>query len=89
MHRLAGDLSDVARLGTGRFQIYLMELDLASLVIKQADTIRQTALQHAIVYDGPGAGVISTCDPDRVAQVIANLLGNALKYTDGGTVPVF
>jgi signal transduction histidine kinase len=86
--RLVRDLADAARLATGRFQVTPADCDLAAIVRQQAELARLRSARHTITVDVPGRRVAARCDADRIAQVLSNLLTNAITYSDGGEVRV-
>ena len=86
--RLVQDLFDATRLAAGHFQVNAGTCDLAEIVREQVESVRTTSANHTFALDAP-EGVLSTvCDRDRLAQVVSNILTNAVKYTPGGTVRV-
>ena len=78
MNRLMTDVLDHARLETNA--LTLTTLDLAALI---AETIGQYdhARTSRVRYDRPAAPVEVHGDADRLQQILANLLDNALKYS--------
>src|SRR4029450_2834023 len=62
--------------------------DLAELLREQVDLARITTEQHTFRVDLPSGAVATMVDRDRVAQVLSNILGNAIKYTPGGEIRV-
>jgi signal transduction histidine kinase len=90
--RLAGlleDLLDVSRLRTVGLQIRPELTDLAELVRDTAAGFRAEAPERPIQLASVAADYRVLIDPDRIRQVLANLLSNALKYSpDGGPVQV-
>ncbi|XYI02268.1 ATP-binding protein [Sorangium sp. So ce1128] len=92
MLRLIGDLLDVAALEAGRLSTAIARQAAAALV-HDAVAMQQTlAAQKHAVLEGelPGGGSFEVlCDRERVLQVLANLIGNAIKFTEeGGTITV-
>lgn len=89
LERLVEDLLDLARVGQGRFEIREEVIDLAILaeeaVRRCAAAARQLETDVELVAL-PGATARS--DPDRVVQVISNLVENALRLSPGGSVRV-
>jgi PAS domain S-box-containing protein len=86
MARLANDLMDIGRVGTGKLVLQLQPADLRRLLAEVVDGMRSTAAQRqqdlqAVLPDVP---LPVKADPQRVQQVILNLLGNAMKYTPAG-----
>ncbi|WP_371552391.1 HAMP domain-containing histidine kinase [Streptomyces sp. NBC_00554] len=90
LRRLASDLSSLSRVEEGAFALHYEDADVAALARATAERLRPQ-------YDGQGvdltvvadAPVIAFCDPDRVTQVLVNLLGNALIACDAhGSVSV-
>jgi signal transduction histidine kinase len=87
--RLSSALLDVTRITAGRLTLQRQELDLAALarevVARHAEEAQASG--SAVAVEAP-APVRCQADPDRVEQVVANLLSNALKYGKGGAVVV-
>jgi signal transduction histidine kinase len=88
--RLVNDLLFVSRMGTDEFAIEQGEADLSLLVKDCVDATRPAAEKKGIelshfLTDGP----ICTGDSDRLAQLLDNLVSNAIKFTPvGGRVEV-
>ncbi len=91
MSRLVDDLLDVSRITRGKVELRRRPLEIAD-VIAQAVEIASPALEeraHALAVDVAGNGMVVHADPNRLAQVIGNLLHNAAKYTPhGGSIRV-
>ncbi|HET8629401.1 MAG TPA: histidine kinase N-terminal 7TM domain-containing protein [Thermomicrobiales bacterium] len=82
--RLTRDLLDVSRLSKGQLLLRPEPLDLAELVAAVGARYREqldAAHPLTIAADGP---CMVVADPDRVEQVLTNLLENAVKYSPGG-----
>lgn len=89
MTRLVDDLLDVSRLRTGSLEIRRQMVDLVSLAHDVVTIRAASARDHTIELDAPDASIIGQWDPDRIQQVIDNLVGNAIKYsTEGGDITV-
>lgn len=86
--RLVQDLGDVARLTTGRFTVQSEPADLAEIAAAQVELAQQRSPGHQIRLAGGDEALPLEFDPDRIAQIIANLIGNAIKYTPGGAITV-
>ncbi len=87
--RISSSLLDVTRITAGRLTLLRHEVDLAALarevVARHEDEAQAAGAQVAVEAAGP---VACQADPDRVEQVVANLLSNALKYGRGAPVHV-
>lgn len=91
LRRLADDLSSLSRAEEGRLDLSLRSADLAEIVRQTAERLRPQADDAGVdlVLTGTDEPVPSEVDPDRIAQVITNLIGNALRATaPGGRVTV-
>jgi PAS domain S-box-containing protein len=87
MRRLVDDLLDVARITSGKIQLRMEEVDLASIVARAIDTVAPVLEQHRqILQVNVATGVFGVrADPVRLTQVVTNLLDNATKYSDEGS----
>ncbi|RIL07246.1 MAG: hypothetical protein DCC71_03910 [Proteobacteria bacterium] len=89
--RLVSDLLDVSRIIADRLPIERGPLDLDALVASSVASHRSDAEARGVLLSHTGAGgpLLVAGDPERLDQVIGNLVSNALKFTDpGGRVEV-
>jgi len=89
MARLVDDLLDVSRITRGKIALQTEPVDLASVVTHALETSRPLIEQrrHELSLTLPDREVQVAADPVRLAQVVANLLNNAAKYTmEGGHI---
>ena len=86
MSRLLDDLLDVSRITRGKLELRKSWIELASIITAAVETARPVldAKHHVLSLDLPRESVRLEADPVRMAQVFANLLINAAKYTDPG-----
>lgn len=82
LNRLVSDVLDVERLKQGLFALHRQEIDLVQLV-EDVVPIWETA-GHPIRVQAP-ASLVVMADPDRIQQVMENLLSNATTYSDPDT----
>jgi len=87
--RLVDDLLDVSKITRGKVELKREIVDVAD-VISRAVEIASVLFEqrgHRLQIEAPSEGLRLKGDPVRLAQVIANLLTNAARYTDvGGSV---
>lgn len=84
MVRLVDDLMEVSRITGGKVELRKEHIDLAS-VLRSAVEISEPlidAAHHRLVINLPAESLIVDADAVRLAQVVANLLNNAAKYTN-------
>jgi PAS domain S-box-containing protein len=86
MARLLEDLLDVSRISLHRLDLRRERVALQSVLDAALETSRPVidANRHALTVSLPSQPVMLDADPVRLAQVLANLLNNAAKYTDAG-----
>ena len=88
---LVDDVLDLARLETGGMQLAATRFDLRDLVERTAEFLavhareRRIELRVRLLLEAPSVVV---GDPKRLRQVLVNLIGNAIKFTDAGHVEV-
>jgi len=88
---LVDDLLDFARFDSGAFRIHPREADLSEKVLEIVDSLRPLANDAGLRLEArhPGGPLPLGFDPERIGQVLMNLLGNAIKFTPrGGTIEV-
>lgn len=81
---LVDDFLDLRQMEQGKFSIALEPFDLREVLRQEADLFRGHAGEHTIELDMPEEPLVVAGDPHRVAQVVANFLSNALKYSPAG-----
>ena len=88
---IVGDALDLAKLGSGAVRLDARPFSAARLVEDAAALVRPDAdrkgLTLAVELPGTPLGPVMG-DPDRLRQVLLNLLANAVKFTEAGTVRV-
>ncbi len=90
--RLIDDLLDVSRIITGNLHLEVHPLNLAPVVVAAKDALRPAADAKAIKVNTTldYENCLVTGDPNRLRQVVWNLLINAIKFTPrGGSVRVY
>lgn len=90
LHRLADDLSSLSRAEERRIDLHPVNIDLADLARRAAGRLApQFHDAHITLTIDADQELPTRLDPDRITQVLTNLLGNALLATPtGGTVTV-
>jgi PAS domain S-box-containing protein len=91
MSRLLDDLLDVSRITRGSLELRKESVDLATSVDAALEIVRPLieARRHNVTFDLPRNALRIDADAARLAQILANLLTNAGKYTqEGGTIRV-
>ena len=91
MSRLIDDLLDAARISHGKIELRKERIELSVALRNALDMSRPLieAARHAVTVSLPAQPVYLEADPERLAQILANLLSNAAKYTsEGGQIRV-
>ena len=91
LSRLVNDLLDVAKLEAGKIDLRPVPFQVKDLVHHVVETVRGWANERGINLEEkyPQQEVDLEADPDRLIQVVTNLLGNAVKFTpQSGTIAV-
>jgi signal transduction histidine kinase len=90
LERMVADLLDASRIESGRLSLNQEECTVLSIVdsvVNELSPIAANKAQNLAVSVSPELSV--SCDRDRISQVLANLIGNALKFAhDGSTVQI-
>ncbi len=86
LQRLVDDLLDFARMESGQFRLERDDADLAAKVGEVVAAARPMAIEAGVELSlaAPPTAVTVSMDAQRIGQVIANLINNALKFTPAG-----
>ena len=86
MVRLVDDLMEVSRITRGKIELRKENIDLGAVISAAIETSRPLidAAKHDLQVALPEEPLFLDADAVRLAQVFANLLNNAAKYTDPG-----
>jgi signal transduction histidine kinase len=87
LQRLVGDLLFVARLDASGIQLQLKSLRLDELVrdaVEVASALARSGGIELTFESTPPEGITLDADPERLAQLVGNLISNALKFTPAG-----
>ncbi len=82
LSRLIAELLDVARIDTGRLQLYPRPCDAAVLTERVVASVRAGTAQTVDLRLGPDLPTV-LADPDKLTQVLTNLVENGVRHGDG------
>ncbi|MBA4076719.1 MAG: hypothetical protein C0508_16875, partial [Cyanobacteria bacterium PR.023] len=88
--KLTNDLLDTERLASGQLDLHKKRCLLADIVEEAMDAVSTFAKQHDIkvlaadLENGRAMNTMLELDPERMGQVLTNLLNNAIKYSPAG-----
>ncbi len=91
MARLVNDLIDLAALESGAFRSVEENMSLAAVVIETVESLRPRFQAKGVALGMEISGDLPHWvegDSDRIGQLVMNLVGNAIKFTDHGRVDV-
>ncbi|MGK9235185.1 response regulator [Inquilinus limosus] len=85
---LINDVLDLSKIEAGRLELHEEEIDLAGLVADVAGAAQPLAERNRnrLVVERPAELGAMRADLTRLRQIVLNLLSNACKFTEGGTV---
>ena len=90
--RLIGELLDISRMDAGRLEVHRQVVDLVEAVhgqVRRAVATGEDPERFVVRAPGPGEEALPEvwADPDRVEQILSNLVGNAVRH-GAGTVTI-
>nr|MDQ3331979.1 ATP-binding protein [Planctomycetota bacterium] len=83
------DILDLSKIEAGKLQVELVECDLAPLLadVQSLMNVRTSEKGIGLTVEYPGAiPALIRSDPIRMRQILMNLIGNAIKFTEEGHV---
>ena len=88
---LINDILDLSKVESGRVELESTTMDLREVIDRAMDVVEQRAKNKGLTLGktiGPEVPVYLTGDPNRLRQVMINLLGNSIKFTEHGALHV-
>jgi signal transduction histidine kinase len=86
LSELIDDFLDVRRIEEGRFERAQELLDMGSLLREEAQLYNEQSPKHRLALTLPDESLTVLGNPDRLRQVIGNLISNAIKYSPQGGI---
>jgi signal transduction histidine kinase len=88
--RIVDDLLNVARLESGTLGLAIADVDVPTVVDEVLARVdEQSAGEHQLVLELPPGGASARCDRHKLAQIVANLVDNAIKFSpEGGRITI-
>jgi PAS domain S-box-containing protein len=86
--RLIGELLDVSRIEAGRLELRRYPIDITEIAQKVTGRLAPHASNHQLSMTFPPDFPAVYGDPDKLEQVLTNLVENATKHTDAGQIHV-
>jgi CheY-like chemotaxis protein len=86
---LINDVLDISKIEAGKLELEIRNCDLEELVHETIGMFTSRAKQKGLALScrlDPATCVVVLCDENRLRQILVNLLGNALKFTNAGSV---
>jgi len=90
--QIVNDILDFSKIESGKIRLMQAPFQLSEAVQLVFDLFARSARQRGLEFGfsvSPGSNVIVVGDPFRLRQVISNIVGNAIKFTDVGSINFF
>jgi signal transduction histidine kinase/CheY-like chemotaxis protein len=82
------DLTDYARLGAGKLELHYEQFEPRELLASIVDEHTPAAIARGLTLESEASGLTGPVDsdPHRIRQIVSNLVTNAIRYTEKGSV---
>lgn len=84
LKKLTKDLADLAQAEAQQLNVYLTEINPWDVVLQEIEDYKPKFEQAGLQITAQGEGEILQLDIDRFKQIMVNLLGNSIRYTEAG-----
>lgn len=85
LSRMVNDILDSSRFETGKLSLQFERITVDNLIKRVKEKIHIYANSHVVIFDEVSQEIAVTADPDRIEQVLINLVSNAVRYSESGT----
>ncbi len=84
LEKIVDNLLDLSRMEEERLLLRRESVDVGQLARRVIAGMQTRVTEHRLVDDFPTGALLAEADPQRIEQVLRNLLDNAIKYSPGG-----
>lgn len=85
LHRLVNDILDIEKLEAGKVAFHMQRVEVGTLLAQTIAANRTSAQSHGVHLYCYSAGIHDVlADPDRLTQILSNLISNAIKFSPPG-----
>lgn len=84
LKKLTQDLADLAQADAQQLKCYFAPVNPWEVVLQEVDNFKSNFEQNQLEVSVSGSGADLSLDRDRLKQIIVNLLGNCVRYTEQG-----
>jgi len=88
LERIINNLLDITKIEAGKIKLKREMVDMAVLVKEIAAAFKPKAEKKGLGLKVNAAGISAYVDRDRIIQVFTNLVGNAMKFTEKGSIEI-
>jgi signal transduction histidine kinase len=91
LNRLVDNILDLTKLEAGKMQFDIQPVNMGTIASEMADFFEPRAMEKGLEIKAsvPRHMPLAMADPERIRQVLSNLIHNALKFTNRGEVVIF
>lgn len=87
--QLVNDMVDINSVDAGQFRLFIASVNLITLLQEEVEGAQGLSAQHTVLFKTSLEAVEVSADAQRIRQVLANLLANAVRYApQGGAITV-
>lgn len=89
--RLISDMLNISRIEEGRLLVEKKDINMVEVIQQVIEELKFKADEHKqkVVFEDPKASFMTFADPDKVKEILVNIIGNSIKYTlQPGTITV-
>ncbi|ACC58443.1 kinase sensor component of a two component signal transduction system [Acinetobacter baumannii ABNIH22] len=84
LKKLTQDLADLAQADAQQLKCYLSSVNPWEVILQEVENFRPKLEQAGLEIEVEGEGATLLLDRDRFKQIIVNLIGNSIRYTETG-----
>lgn len=89
--RIIDDVLDLSKLGADKLKLEFIDFDVVQAIEEMTEVVKPHAMEKGIdlaTFVAPDVPGILNGDPGRLRQILLNLVGNAVKFTESGLVAI-